>query len=142
MIRKAEKTDKVSIQYLIQELTGHAISDLDIENRFELVESSAIDSLYIYELDNKVIGFLGFRIRENIEENSRFGEISVIVVDPNYRKHGIGKQLMDFADELALQNKCAGTWLVSGFGREEQAHSFYKSLGYKITGYRFVKLNS
>jgi N-acetylglutamate synthase-like GNAT family acetyltransferase len=140
MIRKAEKIDKESIQYLIKELTGHSISDSDMENRFDIVEFSQIDSLYVYEQDNKVIGLLGFRIRENIEENSRFGEISALVVDSNYRKQGIGKQLIDFADKLANKNDCIGTWLVSGFGREEQAHPFYKSLGYKITGYRFVKL--
>ena len=142
MIRKAEKKDKNQVQYLIKELTGHEISDSDIENRFDLVASSQIDSLYVYEHEDKVIGLLGFRIRENIEENSRFGEISVLVVDPNYRKLGIGKQLMNFADELANRNACLGTWLVSGFGREEQAHVFYKSLGYQITGYRFVKLKS
>jgi len=140
MIRKAEKIDKESIQYLIKELTGHSISDSDMENRFDIVEFSQIDSLYVYEQDNKVIGLLGFRIRENIEENSRFGEISALVVDSNYRKQGIGKQLIDFADKLANNNNCIGTWLVSGFGREEQAHPFYKSQGYKITGYRFVKL--
>ncbi len=142
MIRKADKRDKVSIQYLIKELTGHEISDSDFKNRFDLVESSCIDSLYVYELENKVVGLLGFRIRENIEENSRFGEISVVVVDPSYRKHGIGKQLMAFAENLANETECLGTWLVSGFGREEQAHPFYKSLGYKTTGYRFVKLKS
>jgi len=140
MIRKAIKIDKESIQYLIKELTGHSISDSDMENRFDIVEFSQIDSLYVYEQDNKVIGLLGFRIRENIEENSRFGEISALVVDSNYRKQGIGKQLIDFADKLANNNNCIGTWLVSGFGREEQAHPFYKSQGYKITGYRFVKL--
>src|SRR6266542_4830513 len=129
MIRKAEKIDKESIQYLIKELTGHSISDSDMENRFDVVEFSQIDSLYVYEQDNKVIGLLGFRIRENIEENSRFGEISVLVVDSNYRKQGIGKQLIDFADKLANNNNCIGTWLVSGFGREEQAHPFYKSQG-------------
>jgi len=123
----------------MNELTGYKISDTDMVNRFDMVEFSEIDSLHVYEQDNKVIGLLGFRIRENIEENSRFGEISVLIVDSNYRKHGIGKQLMDFGDELARKNNCIGTWLVSGFGPEEQAHPFYKSLGYKITGYRFVK---
>jgi hypothetical protein len=41
---------------------------------------------------------------------------------------------------LAKDQGCIGTWLVSGFGREELAHIFYKDLGYKINGYRFVKL--
>jgi hypothetical protein len=46
---------------------------------------------------------------------------------------------MEFAENLAAEQGCIGTWLVSGFGREEQAHKFYKELGYEITGYRFVK---
>lgn len=139
MIRKAEIEDLESIQYLIQELTGHDISNLDVINRLEYIDSSMIDTLYVYEERQKVVGLLGFRIRENIEENSRFGEISLIVVDPNSRKHGIGKHLMEYAEELAEKSNCIGTWLVSGFGREEQAHFFYKALGYETTGYRFVK---
>lgn len=139
MIRKAEIEDIESIQYLIQELTGHDISNLDVINRLEYIDSSMIDTLYVYEEHQKVVGLLGFRIRENIEENSRFGEISLIAVDHNSRKHGIGKHLMEYAEKLAEKSNCIGTWLVSGFGREEQAHSFYKALGYETTGYRFVK---
>jgi N-acetylglutamate synthase-like GNAT family acetyltransferase len=139
MIRKAEIEDIESIQYLIQELTGHDISNLDVINRLEYIDSSMIDTLYVYEENQKVVGLLGFRIRENIEENSRFGEISLIVVDHNSRKHGIGKHLMEYAEKLAEKSNCIGTWLVSGFGREEQAYFFYKALGYETTGYRFVK---
>ncbi|MFZ1786886.1 MAG: GNAT family N-acetyltransferase [Saprospiraceae bacterium] len=142
MIRKADKKDKASIQFLIKALTEHELSDTDFHNRMDFVEESNIDSLYVYERGQKVVGLLGFRIRENIEENSRFGEISLVVVDPLYRKHGIGKELMDFAEKLADKFDCIGTWLVSGFGREEKAHPFYKSLGYQTTGYRFVKLKS
>ncbi|GIM45314.1 hypothetical protein DNHGIG_08630 [Collibacillus ludicampi] len=46
---------------------------------------------------------------------------------------------MEFAENLAAEQGCIVTWLVSGFGREEQAPTFYKELGYEITGYRFVK---
>jgi GNAT superfamily N-acetyltransferase len=85
------------------------------------------------------MGLLGFRIRENIEERSRYGEVSVIVVDPDYQKQGIGRQLMSFAEQLSKEFNCRGTWLVSGFGREASAHPFYQSLGYISTGYRFTK---
>lgn len=108
-------------------------------NRLDFIKNSPTDSLYVYDLDNKAIGLLGFRIRENIEENSRYGEISVIVVDPDCQRQGIGKQLMNFAEQLSSDFNCKGTWLVSGLGREEKAHQFYKSLGYISTGYRFVK---
>jgi histone acetyltransferase (RNA polymerase elongator complex component) len=63
------------------------------------------------------------------------GEVSAIIAD---QKQGIGKQLMDFAEQLSESFNCKRTWLVSGFGREENARPFYKSRGYISTGYRFV----
>jgi GNAT superfamily N-acetyltransferase len=115
------------------------LSESDLMNRLDFIENSPTDSLYVYDLDGKVIGLFGFRIRENLEEYSRYGEISVIVVDSDYQKQGIGRTLMDFAEQLSENFNCKGTWLVSGFGRESPAHEFYKSLGYISTGHRFVK---
>jgi len=34
---------------------------------------------------------------------------------------------MAFAEQLARDRGCKGTWLVSGFGREEEAHAFYEN---------------
>jgi len=83
---------------------------------------------------------LGFRIREkNLGEVSRYGEISLIVVDEGAPQRGIERCMMEYVEQLADQEGCVGTWLVSGFGREEQAHRSYKELGYEVTGYRFVK---
>ena len=139
MIRKAIVSDVQGIQILFQELTGSLISANDVLNRIQFVQQSTLDSLFVYEDQKIIAGLLAFRIRENIEENSRFGEISVLVVRPEFRKKGIGKELMEYAEHLAREQNCIGTWLVSGFGREEKAHTFYKSLGYQTTGYRFVK---
>jgi GNAT superfamily N-acetyltransferase len=139
MIRKFEYKDKSDVQRLFGILTGSEISESDLINRLDFITNSSIDFLYVYDLNCTVIGLLGFRIRENIEENSRYGEISAIIVDSEYQKQGIGKQLIEFAEQLAKDLNCKGTWLVSGFGREEKAHQFYKSLGYVSTGYRFVK---
>ena len=139
MIRPATLDDTKAVKNLFQDLIGHPLSDEDVINRITYVQNSQIDSLFVYDLDNKITGVLAFRIRENIEENTRFGEISAIVVDSESRKKGIGKNLMEYAEHLAHENGCIGTWLVSGFGREEQAHPFYKELGYTATGARFVK---
>lgn len=46
---------------------------------------------------------------------------------------------MDYADILAKEHHCKGTWLVSGNKRIEEAHRFYKELGFEVTGSRFVK---
>ena len=139
MIRPATLSDTETVKELFQDLIGHPLSDEDVINRITYVQNSPIDSLFVYDLDNKITGLMAFRIRENIEENTRYGEISVIVVQSESRKKGIGKKLMEYAEQLAHEKGCIGTWLVSGFGREELAHTFYKELGYTITGSRFVK---
>jgi GNAT superfamily N-acetyltransferase len=123
----------------MSQLTGHEVSNEVMENRLKFVESSPIDFLYVCYEKDAVLGVLGFRIRENLEDASKYGEVSVVVVDEDARRKGVGRFLMNFAEKLAAEQGCIGTWLVSGFGREEEAHRFYKTLGYEITGYRFVK---
>lgn len=139
-IRKAEARDVPDIQILMGHLTGHELAREAAEDRLKMVEASPIDELYVLEDDRGVEGLLGFRIRENLEDVTRYGEVSVLVTRPEARLCGYGRALMEFAEQLARDRGCKGTWLVSGFGREEPAHAFYARLGYHVTGYRFVKL--
>ena len=139
-MRKAEKKDIEDLCVLMDEMSHTAISREDMLNRMMLVEESQIDSLYVCEEDGEILGLLGFRLRENLEEMSRFGEISAIVVYPGNKRNGVGRFMMDYAEKLAREYNCKGMWLVSGFAREQEAHKFYERLGYKVTGYRFIKL--
>lgn len=141
-VRKADSRDIEVLAGLMTELSGHHMSESDMANRLKFIEQSPIDSLYVCENGEKIVGCLGFRTRENIEKAipDCYGEISVIVVGDDARRRGVGRFLMKYAEKLAKDQGCIGTWLVSGFGREEPAHIFYKELGYKINGYRFVKL--
>jgi N-acetylglutamate synthase-like GNAT family acetyltransferase len=139
-MRKAEQRDIEDLCVLMDEMSHTNISPEDMLNRLQMVEKSRTDFLYVCEENKRIVGLLGFRIRENLEELSRFGEISAIVVDSHSRRKGIGRFMMDYAEKLAGEHGCKGMWLVSGFAREQEAHIFYKQLGYQTTGYRFVKL--
>jgi GNAT superfamily N-acetyltransferase len=138
-LRHANSGDIPALRRLLGQLSGHEPSPQQVEDRLALVAHSPNDSLYVCEQGGVVVGALGFRIRENLEEVSRYGEISLIAVEERARQRGIGRFLMQYAEKLAAREGCKGTWLVSGFGREEQAHRFYEELGYRATGYRFVK---
>jgi GNAT superfamily N-acetyltransferase len=138
-IRKAKPSDVEEIQVLVGHLTGNELERKATEDRLRMVETSPIDELYLLEDDDGVQGLLGFRIRGNVEEVSRYGEVSALVTRPEARLAGYGRALMEFAERLARDRGCKGMWLVSGFGREEDAHKFYTKLGYQVTGYRFVK---
>ncbi|MGK0532081.1 GNAT family N-acetyltransferase [Bacillus sp. 'calajunan'] len=137
-IREATIDDIDALCSLTTELKGSSISYEDMNNRLQFVQMSPFDFLYVYEEEETICGLLGFRIRENLEDVTRYGEISIISVDSKIRRKGIGQVLMDYAEQLAKTHNCIGTWLVSGIKRLE-AHPFYKKLGYEVNGYRFVK---
>jgi GNAT superfamily N-acetyltransferase len=139
-IREANDNDIEILAELMSELTDEPISIQTAKDRLNFVKNSPFDFLYVCVESQEVLGFLAFRIRENIEAPTRYGEISAIVVNSKVRNKGVGRFLMEYAEKLAKEHGCIGTWLVSGFGREEEAHKFYKKLGYEITGYRFRKL--
>ncbi|RUS45840.1 GNAT family N-acetyltransferase [Cohnella sp. AR92] len=138
-IREAAVKDCLALSRLMTQLLNREITENVMKDRLEFIARSPYDSLYVYEEDLKIMGTLGFRIRENIEDIGRYGEISVIVVEAEAKRKGIGRILMDYAEELANQHQCKGTWLVTGHGRVNEAHKFYKELGYQDTGVRFVK---
>lgn len=138
-IRRADLGDIPALRLLLEHLADKELSSEVVEDRLRMVEASAIDDLYVLQDDHGIQGLLGFRIRENLEERSRYGEVSALVTHPQARRSGYGRALMAFAEQLAKQYDCKGTWLVSGFGREADAHKFYAALGYEVTGYRFVK---
>ena len=138
-IRKATVRDIPDLCRLMALFGGRSITPEEMAGRLKMVRRSAIDELFVMTLNSRVSGVLGFRIRENIEAPSRYGEISLIAVDPDVRRQGIGRDLVQFAESHAKALGCIGTWLVSGLGREREAHRFYRQMGYRATGYRFVK---
>ncbi len=139
-LRKALTKDIEALGYLMKELSGRDITADQVKNRLQFINESKSELLFVCEDRGRVVGLLGFRIRENLEEVTRYGEVSIIVVDPHKRFQSVGRFMMNYAERLAKESNCIGTWLVSGFGREEPAHEFYKKLGYHINGYRFIKL--
>lgn len=140
-MRHAKDTDVPALCDLMGQLEERVVASDEMMDRLQLLAGRVDHQLFVCERDGSVVGLLGFRIRENLEETTQFGEVSVIVVSSEERGKGIGKFIMQYAEQLTKENGCIGTWLVSGFNREENAHEFYKGLGYEITGYRFVKRN-
>lgn len=108
-------------------------------NRVALIKKDPEQDLLVARAAAQTVGLIAFRIRHNIESVSHYGEVSAIVVRPEWRKAGIGRALMAHAEQIARRRGCIGLWLVSGFGRERDAHKFYKRYGFERTGFRFVK---
>ncbi|HML22825.1 MAG TPA: GNAT family N-acetyltransferase [Aggregatilinea sp.] len=139
LIRPMRAEDVPAVCELIGQLTGYVPTEEAMLDKLAWVECSAVDWVYVAEVDGVPCGFMGFRLREMLERPGRYGEISALVTDARVRRHGVGRALVAYAEDLAREHGCVGTWLVSGFGRKDEAHRFYDALGYATTGYRFVK---
>lgn len=139
MFKELDESDFSFLKEIISEFNEQVISDADLQNRITFIMNSPIDQLYICIEDNIKKGIVATRIRENIEANSRFLEISLIVTKKEFQQQNIGKQMILFCEEKSKALNCIGLWLVSGFGKEESAHQFYDKLGFTKTGYRFKK---
>ena len=65
-------------------------------------------------------------------ESGRQAEIGGLVVSAAYRRGGVGKRLMQRAEQWALAQHCLAVRLRSNLVRED-AHAFYRALGYQVT---------
>ncbi|MES0173939.1 GNAT family N-acetyltransferase [Mesorhizobium sp. M0006] len=58
--------------------------------------------------------------------------VELLFVPQKYRGTGIGSQLIEHAEDMALRRGCVGVWLDT---YQFQAPGFYESLGYDNFGY-------
>lgn len=138
-VRPALRSDSSRFAELMAEFSEVRLTARQVDSRFRLIANGPGQSLAVATVNGFVVGLVGFRLRHNLESASHYGEISAIVVDPGWRNRGVGRALLEYAETLARRRKCVGLWLVSGFGREENAHKFHDRAGFSRTGVRFVK---
>jgi ribosomal protein S18 acetylase RimI-like enzyme len=66
------------------------------------------------------------------------GRITSLAVDPRARGRGLGRALMDAAEDELRARGC-GLIEVTSHMRREEAHTFYEHLSYERTSYRFMR---
>lgn len=77
-----------------------------------------------------VVGWIGVTLHEGITDSGR-ADIEGLVVEDEYRGNGIGRLLVQAAEEWARRRNCTSMRLVSNVVRE-RAHEFYRRLGYDV----------
>jgi GNAT superfamily N-acetyltransferase len=64
--------------------------------------------------------------------------LSALVVSGDCRGGGVGRALVEAAEQELQRRGCALVEVTSNVQRED-AHAFYKHLGYELTSHRFKK---
>jgi GNAT superfamily N-acetyltransferase len=105
------------------------INEFAVNNIWKEIEKYNI-KYYIAKENEKIIGSCYICIIPNLTRDGKsIGFIENVITDKEYRRKGIGKNIIKKAIEYAKEQNCYKVLLQSGNKRTE-AHKFYESIGF------------
>ena len=132
VIRKALKEDCPKIMELIKELAVYEKAGDKVTVKFDHFVESGFGSnpvwwSFVATIDDKIVGIALYYVRYSTWKGQRM-YLEDIVVNLEYRGHGIGKKLMDAIIVEGKEKKFNGImWQVLDWN--EPAINFYKRYG-------------
>ncbi|NKB76870.1 MAG: GNAT family N-acetyltransferase [Gammaproteobacteria bacterium] len=140
-IRKSEYCDLGSIvRLLADDKLGkgrEAAENLEmyLASYKEILESPFFDVFVMGDENSKeIIGTYQMMFLPHLSfEGTRRAQIESVRILSTLRGKGLGEKLMEHAIEQAQENGCGIVQLTSNKDRSEQAHGFYKKLGFSST---------
>ena len=131
-LRKACSGDASEIVRLCRESLRYACTTDEVCSRLDDLLFKETEIIIIAEANEKIVGFAHadeYRLLYQPPMMNLMG----IAVDVNYRKMGIGHALLAAIEDIAQERGITGIRVISGIGREE-AHAFYRAVGYTDAG--------
>ena len=142
-VREAEADDFAALLCLLDQMDesmyrgrGHADED-DIHALYEAILADRDQRLLVAEDGGQLVGSAHVTVLGHIGRSlSRSAVVEAVVVDPAYRRKGVGAALMRAAAEAAREAGCYKLTLTSNLARTG-AHRFYSRLGWKRSHYGY-----
>jgi GNAT superfamily N-acetyltransferase len=132
LIRPILATDAPRLSGLLAQL-GYP-SELDaVTGRLVRILNSPVQQVLVAVPadDSRIDGYIGVERRMLLQEDER-AEITGLVVDSAARRTGLGRSLVDAAEQWALQHGLHAVVVRSNVARPE-SHPFYEGIGYQRT---------
>jgi len=130
IIRKAAIEDYEDIYRLNKEGLGYDYPVEKTKDKLQVILNLTEDKIFVADHEGKVAGYIHLSSYE-CTYCDNLKNIMALVVDEAYRKMGIGRRLIQTAEEWAKESGSKGIRLVSGYNRTT-AHQFYLACGYVL----------
>ena len=135
-IRDAKAADVPRLLELIRYL-GHEIDEKSLRKNFKALKRTGELPL-VATLDKQIVGMCGVGARVVIHRPAPLGRITALVVAEEAQDKGIGRLLVDAAEQWCRKKGCKLVEVTSN-DRRTAAHAFYRHLGYERSSIRFFK---
>lgn len=94
--------------------------------------------LLVSEIEGRVVGCIALDMAQTFHREGKSMRVVSLVVDCMYQKKGIGRSLLERAEDLARNNGCWIIELTSSFWRQRKGvHDFYVNRGYLKEGSQY-----
>jgi GNAT superfamily N-acetyltransferase len=135
-LRDAKPSDAGRLTALIRYL-GHEIEEKSVRKNLVALNKAGETPL-VATLANDVVGLCGVSARVMIHRDAPIGRISPLVVAEEAQGHGLGRMLVEAAEQWMRRKGCKLVEVTSN-DRRAEAHAFYRHMGYVRTSIRFAK---
>ncbi len=136
-MRDAKLHDASAVARMIEAL-GYPCDLAEAERRIRRVNASPRQALVVAEMRAVVCGLISLDFMFYLPLGRETCRITALVVDERFRKHGVGRELLRYAETAARREGAARVELTTAESRTD-AHEFYRHCGFEQASLRFVK---
>jgi GNAT superfamily N-acetyltransferase len=133
-VRSATADDSVAIAFLLDSLGYPAAPDA-IPDRLRRVSSEG-GSAFLAAASGRAVGLVTLASHSSLHAPGPVAYITALVVAPEARRLGVGRQLVHTAEGWARSRGCARLSVTSAEHRDD-AHAFYPRCGLAYAGRRY-----
>lgn len=110
---------------------------ISMERLNNLMETN---SIYVSKIDNKIVGYIIFDIKEKDNGFMRYRKllgIDTLCVDKDFRGQGIGTKMLEFAKGIAKEQNCTDMNLTVN-PNNENAIKLYEKFGMEVHNFSYM----
>ena len=91
-------------------------------------QANGIETLVVAEGDGQILGFASLRLVPSLD-STPYAELSDLFVARPYRRHGVGRRLLEFVEKRARERGADRLVLTTGL-KNGDAQGFYRAIGF------------
>lgn len=138
VIRDIREKDYPEVARIWRDVLGIPVTDECLAETYDKMGKDDRYATFVAEENGKIVGLIATVVCLAIGHPSGYTKINGLGVLPEHRGKGIGRMLIERAEESAKANGTMYLGLASGLQRKT-AHAFYEHMGYQKTSYWFRK---
>ena len=135
-LRRATAEDAPALAALLADL-GYPANAAELPGRLERLRASG-DDAFVALAGGSVTGLATVHSRAVLHTACPVAQLTALVVSPSVRGRGVGRALVQWAEQWALERGAERLVVTTALHRAE-APPFYERLGFVHTGRRYVK---